>query len=438
MKFIEKVRIAKWVLILIIFCNCISCQSLRFAIRDKDIKKELNKSSIFSQQFTGFSLYNPTTQEFLCHHNDQLLFTPASNTKILTTLACIENLRDSIPSYAFAESADTIEILPLADPTFLHHSFPNQPALAHLASKNILIRQPQSALQKYGSGWAWDDYSASFMPERSWFPIYGNSVRIYRDSADIRFEPKFFQDFISIDFTMANRKIAQRLEKLNIFYLSAPNDSIQFEHRIPFIVDHEVLSTLLEDTLGSKTSFTANSHDLLDTLYSQSTNNVLQYMMLTSDNFMAEQLLLQCALMCGYSTIEAYIQAKTREWETILPNKVRWVDGSGLSRYNLISPQDLVMVLEQIYQKKGMDWIETIFPIGGVSGTLKYWYPGNPDPYIFAKTGTFSNNHCLSGFIKTNSGKILIFSLMNNHYLTSPAKVKEEMQQFLEKIRDAY
>ncbi len=79
------------------------------------------------------------------------------------------------------------------------------------------------------------------------------------------------------------------------------------------------------------------------------------------------------------------------------------------------------------------------FPAGGESGTIEDWYPGNPEPYIYAKTGSLSNNHCLSGYLLTKSGKTLIFSsFMNNHFMESSSEIKNRMQSIFEEIRDTY
>ena len=78
------------------------------------------------------------------------------------------------------------------------------------------------------------------------------------------------------------------------------------------------------------------------------------------------------------------------------------------------------------------------FPIGGKTGTLKNWFFGNPNPYIHAKSGTLGNNYNLSGYVKTKSGQLLIFSFMNNHFMHSNAKIKEQMQLVFQELRDHY
>ena len=79
-----------------------------------------------------------------------------------------------------------------------------------------------------------------------------------------------------------------------------------------------------------------------------------------------------------------------------------------------------------------------IFPAGGASGTLKNWYRNNPEPYIYAKSGSLGNVYCLSGYLITKSGKTLLFSFMNNHYMASSSDVKENMEKIFETIRDTY
>jgi D-alanyl-D-alanine carboxypeptidase/D-alanyl-D-alanine-endopeptidase (penicillin-binding protein 4) len=78
----------------------------------------------------------------------------------------------------------------------------------------------------------------------------------------------------------------------------------------------------------------------------------------------------------------------------------------------------------------------SIFPAGGLSGTIEKWYGGNPHPYVFAKTGTLANVHCLSGYVVTRRNKTYLFSFMHNNYLNRTNEVREEMQKTLEWIRD--
>ena len=59
-------------------------------------------------------------------------------------------------------------------------------------------------------------------------------------------------------------------------------------------------------------------------------------------------------------------------------------------------------------------------------------------PYVYAKSGTLSNNYSLSGYLITKKNTFVIFSYMNNHYKLPTSEVKKEIQRTLEKIYNSY
>lgn len=97
----------------------------------------------------------------------------------------------------------------------------------------------------------------------------------------------------------------------------------------------------------------------------------------------------------------------------------------------------MVFVLDKLYKEFPRERLFNIFAVGGRTGTLKNNYGGNP-PYVYAKSGTLSNNYCLSGYLVTKSGKTLIFSVMNNHFQKENWQVRLETQKLLEFVRDHY
>lgn len=55
---------------------------------------------------------------------------------------------------------------------------------------------------------------------------------------------------------------------------------------------------------------------------------------------------------------------------------------------------------------------------------------------IFAKTGTLNKVKTLAGYMKTNTGKTLVFSLLVNNYSGSVDMVKKKMEKILEPALD--
>lgn len=438
---IKRHHSANWLLTepsicLIVLFLLASCASVKKVAVDRDITSILNNSEVFSNQFTGFSLFDLESNEYIADYNSTLLFTPASNVKLLTMYSALKTFNDSIPALIYEQIDDRTVVQSGGDPSFLYSPFKTQRAYAFLnQQKHIEIVLPKHQLAPFGHGWAWDDYNYDFQPERSWWPIYGNAVSITKEQDSVQIHPSFFTSYTEILSDSSKSTSVEREMKFNLFKAFIENDTSSMRKVIPFEYSNELLLQLLGDTLKVPISITDAELLSPDTLFSQHLDTVLAAMMKPSDNFLAEQLLILAAWKNGYSEVSPFIQYVRNVWLSDL-NDMVWVDGSGLSRYNLIAPVDQVRLLRKCIAEFGWERTTNILASGG-EGTLKEWYLSD-EPYLFAKTGTLSNNHNLSGFLITKSGKKLAFSLMNNHYMVSTTEVKEAMQEFILKIRDTY
>jgi D-alanyl-D-alanine carboxypeptidase/D-alanyl-D-alanine-endopeptidase (penicillin-binding protein 4) len=117
-----------------------------------------------------------------------------------------------------------------------------------------------------------------------------------------------------------------------------------------------------------------------------------------------------------------------------LPQKPGWVDGSGLSRYDMFSPKDFVFILNKMKDEFGMDRIKTILPTGG-TGTISSYYHADSG-YIFVKTGTLNGVVALSGFLYTKKNKLLIFSVLVNNHRSSATTIRKGIEKFIQDIRN--
>ncbi|MEO9485450.1 MAG: D-alanyl-D-alanine carboxypeptidase [Ekhidna sp.] len=434
-----KTQYIKLRLLTLVFLFTSGCTSVKQLAVGNDAEQLLKQSTIFSNQFTGFSLFDIDNNSYIAGHNSTLKFTPASNTKLLTMYVALKSFGDSIPSVIYEKLDTALLVSPLGDPTFLYAPFPQQKTLEFINQhKSTLISWPAEDPSTFGSGWAWDDYIYNFQSQRSWWPLYGNTVTILKAGDTLTVTPSFFEEYVEVLEQREKDELVGREAKFNVFKAYLDSDTLDFERSIPFEYSRELLIQLLNDTLATEIAFSDRRLTNPDTLYGHATDSVLARMMKPSDNFLAEQLLLMTARMNGYSEIKPFIENVKNTWLSNL-NEMIWVDGSGLSRYNLIAPVDQVRLLKKCLDEFGWQRMTGILPTGG-EGTLKEWYLPKEEetPYIFAKTGTLSNNHNLTGFLITRSGKRMIFSFMNNHYIRPTDEVKKAMEQFLLDIRNAY
>jgi D-alanyl-D-alanine carboxypeptidase/D-alanyl-D-alanine-endopeptidase (penicillin-binding protein 4) len=401
----------------------------------------IDSTQIENNSFVGIKIFDPKTQEVIFSKNEKKYFVPASNTKILSLYASLKNLGDSIPALKFALKNDSLFISGTADPTFLHPDLPKSKVydfLKNSTAKTIVFSDANFRNEVFGSGWAWDDYNDYYQVELGPFPIYGNIVRFKKSHNTLAINPPMFADSLfssQNSFSEIKRKINE-----NIFYTNTKiGQKIEFEQDIPYKTSSDLLQKILSDTLKKEVTIGSFMPDkTFKTLYSLPVDTVYRRMMQVSDNMLAEQLLL---LSGGkYSdTISTSLSIKNLQKNLFndIPQKFNWVDGSGLSRYNLVTPESLVFLLDRMLKEFPKDRLLSLMPIGGQAGTLKNTYKASV-PFVFAKTGTLSGVYNQSGYMITKSGRLLIFSFMNNNFTGSASKVRTKTSEIIALLHENY
>ena len=468
MKFRNFIFLIPWLIFFLASCS-VSRQI------SKQAEGLLNDSAV-SKGFTGISIYEPATGKYWYNYNATKYFTPASNTKLFSLYAGMKYLGDSLPGINYQLFNDTsINIFATGDPSFLHPDFNEQPVLNFLRVQNKHIYLSDKFRDSsLGKGWAWDDYNDDYMVERNSFPIFGNTIKInlsgYKEMG-LRFSvpnwkvvPGYFKHYLPSMFIpdiflyLLSRDSSYKKKLAGSFALRrdwASNmlnflqgDTEFSKAEIPFKTMglNTAISILKEDF-----NLTLEKGRLIDdALYglipkhleirrinSQPSDSMFKPMMHRSDNFFAEQTLLMVSNeRLGNMNDEAIIDTLLRLDMKDIPQQPKWVDGSGLSRYNLFTPQSFIYIQNKLYTEFGLKRLKSILPTGG-EGTLKSFYIKDSG-FIYAKTGTLSNNCALSGFLITNRGKLLIFSILANHYQSGATLIRRATERFLTGIRRKY
>jgi D-alanyl-D-alanine carboxypeptidase/D-alanyl-D-alanine-endopeptidase (penicillin-binding protein 4) len=427
---------------LIIFLS--SC-SLQKQI-DKTAKQDLINAGDLKSAQIGISIYDPSTNTYLYNFQSDKYFVPASNTKIFTCYADMKYLGDSLIAARVFQQGNKILLLPTGDPTFLHPDFAKQPLLDYLknfdSTKTITVITNNFQDKVYGAGWSWDDYNEEYMAERCALPVYGNVVKISGRKNNFTVFPSLKGNF-SEDSTFpdtAKLGSVSRNMLLNNFALifNTNKDSV---FTVPFCTNKsETNIALLRDILKAKISSSNDavpSKDNFQIIHSQPTDSLLKIMMHRSDNFYAEQSLLMVSNeKLGVMNDDMIIQFLLENDLKDIPQKPQWVDGSGLSRYNLFTPNDFVFILNKMKSEFTWNLITTIFPSSG-NGTLLNHFK-NTQGQIFAKTGSLNNNYSLSGYLITKKGKTLIFSVLTGNDMAGGTLTRKAVEDFLTEIIEKY
>ena len=402
---------------------------------NKQIAKQANEKLIHAQGLSeahvGISIYYPAEKKFLYNYQGDKYFIPASNIKILSCYAAMKYLGDSLNGLRYSFQKDsTLLIEPTGDPSFLHPDFYQQPVYDFLKSIHRPIQYNASDWHEknIGLGWSWDDYLEAYMAQRSAFPIYGNIIRIKNKDNQLIINPNAFAKSINKSENILKGFDVQKSWDTNLLTI-IPGKHQSLE--VPFRPLQDDVLEMLKDTLHLNiTTTNASFIHPTNIIHSQPTDSLLKIMMHRSDNFYAEQLLLMVSnerlgVMNDAEIIDTFLAIDFKG----MPQKARWVDGSGLSRYNLITPDDFIFVLDKM--RNEFDWkrISTIFASGG-NGTLGKYYQ-SLQGQIFAKTGSLSNNTALSGYLITKAGKTLIFSILVSNHTLPASSVRGAVENFL-------
>ncbi|MGX1929305.1 D-alanyl-D-alanine carboxypeptidase [Flagellimonas sp. 2504JD4-2] len=403
------------------------CSSSRLAKFDNRLTENRLQNS-----FHGLVVMDAQTKKVLYDTHGDKYFTPASNTKIVTLYTGLKMLPEHFPTLKYLEKNDSIFVVPTGDPSWLHPYLQDSTGIQFLnGKKNIALYLANTEDERFGPGWAWEDYPYYFSAERSSLPIYGNVVSISNIDG-LEASPLFFMDSLQLRHSGTGRD-----EFNNQFYL---NPERQDTIHTPFIVKDDVIKNLLESVLKKEvTILDSLPNEPKEVLYGIKSDSIYKRMMHVSDNFLAEQI-----MMTASSTLSDTLGIR-RAMEHMLENELanlehppRWVDGSGLSRYNLFTPKSFVQILDKLYQEVDHERLFTLFPNWDATGTISKWEDPTMEPFIFAKSGSFGNNYNLSGYLKTKSGKLLIFSFMNNHFRIPSSEVRSQMYVLLKSLHEKH
>jgi len=410
----------------------------------KEYKKSILESEVFTKNFTGFALYDVEEGRMVYEQNSDKYFTPASNIKLLTFYAGIKLLGDSVPALKYSICNDSLVFRGTGDPSFLNPSFNSCKVFDFLynRSEKLYYSAQKYSGESLGPGWSWDWYKYSYFTEKAAFPIYGNVVRFKIDSRDSvpQVQPTYFSRFIKKKEGQKTTVPVIRDMGENLFFYNYGDAQPTRKLQIPFKYSPTLLVNLLSDTLKRNVGLLEHKKCLFEqTVYSVPSDSLYQEMLQESDNFIAEQLLLlyTSEILDSLNSDMAIAFIKDSLFKDF-PDKPVWFDGSGLSRYNLITPRTMVHLLNKLYQEVPQERLFDLLPAGGVNGTLKDYYKGINEPYVYAKSGTLNNNLSLSGYLVTKKGRPMIFSFMHNNHVAPSSTIKKEMEKVLMEIHEQY
>ncbi len=186
--------------------------------------------------------------------------------------------------------------------------------------------------------------------------------------------------------------------------------------------------------IDDMTKTTSAERKLLFTHYSPPLSDLVKVINKNSQNFFAEQLLKVISYeRTGVGTASNGI----KEIKRLIPrmginsDNLVQVDGSGLSRQNLVTSQQLVSILRYMYKSDNFPAFYNSLPIAGKDGTLAdRMRKTKAAEKIRAKTGYIGGVRSLTGYAVTADGEMVAFCMIVNNF-TVPLVLAENLQDLV-------
>lgn len=442
----------KGLTILLVFFLLGTSLSLAQRYPKRKILKDLRELPGFENAFIGFKLYDPERKKVIAEQYADKHMTPASITKLFTFQAGLNLLPQTLSALEYVINGDSLIFWSTGYPLTLHPDHPDSTVVKFLAEsdKQLYYWSRPMEDERFGPGWGWDDYAGYYGAEKSKFPIYGNSVQVIIDNEKKEFKTSPAHPglrFTESDSTDSRTRVT-RDEFWNDFEIKykelGATDTVKIDTLLhPFRYSDPLFLDLLGNAIGKKIGSTTKHTrpENFQTLAGVPADSLYKWMLQPSDNLFAEQILMMVSgikqdTLSSKKAIRdvkgfrrSHLMGYTEDNQDMI-----WRDGSGLSRYNMFTPNRMVKQLDQLLIELGENRLFKLLPQGQTSGTLENWY----SPNVYAKTGTLSNNHSLAGYIKTDSGKTLIFVFMANHYTAPTSIIRGVFGIVLGKIKQGY
>jgi len=458
------------IVIIIVFCGVLYSQANspnKLLNLRTDIQSILDDPN-FSHAIWGVEIRSLKTGETLFKINSDKLFIPASNQKLFITSSALLLLGSQYKYHTnFYVNGQIVNGVLYGD-LLIQGSGDPTVEIDEKSGKSVFKNWADSLKQKgikkitgnligddgafeettLGEGWQWDLNNYWFAAPFGALSFNQNSEKVILEYTVESLPVKLIYDATTSPNTFVNKvRSLPNLSRASIEYSKDPCSNIvtlfggfpkkdsPFEVRIAIDNPTDYFLSNLKHYL--KQNGIDISGDIVDASFQVTDTDYKEMKMLfihkspelkeivtkinkLSNNFYAEQLFRTLGFeFYGFGSAENGVKAIKDLLKTmgINPENLSLVDGSGISRLNLVTPKQIVNLLSYMYVSGEFDSFFESLPIAGTDGTLsdrmrKTSAEGN----VRGKTGFMENVMALSGYLKTAEGEPVAYSIMINNY----------------------
>ena len=426
-----------------------------------EIEAILNDPLLASSNI-GIKVASLGTGEVLYEKASKKLYHPASTMKLITAATALVKLG---PNHRFRtslyvdylEDGQTLGNIYLkggGDPVFNSNDL--EKMVERLVEMNlkdlqgdIVVDETYFDAVRWGKGWMWDDGPiGGYYPHLSALTINRNGVLVHISPGDkvddpvrVHLDPptqymKIVNDATTVGHSEKTRLTLKRKDgstEENLLMLDGVMAMGQatMNRRVDVLAPALYCGTLLREilakrgvTLQGKVRYGEVPEGTAEiiTHVSPPLSRILWEMNKPSDNLIAELLLKTIGAKLrgapgtaekGLGVISSFLNEIGIDWE-----HYTLADGSGVSRYNLVTASLLADLLVYMFRNFAVmpEYLASL-PVGGVDGTLTGRMRGmTAEGILRAKTGTLRGLTALAGYTVTADGETVAFSIIMSNY----------------------
>jgi D-alanyl-D-alanine carboxypeptidase/D-alanyl-D-alanine-endopeptidase (penicillin-binding protein 4) len=386
----------------------------------------------------------------LLAYNENLMLVPGSTQKLLVSAAALDLLGED---YVFETKmtarwgqgvAPALTLVGGGDPILTHDDVAAMVsglrAKGLPASCSATLDLSRYDGERYGPGWQLDDLGYYYQPPVQALAIGANRIDLYAapDASGgpwlLRLDPPV--DFLTLERVAGPGEKPEAVRDVDRDHVTVtvppgwrPDGKELIQGLAPTCVETLArwsVSKALAD--APPPTAPAVAAEVAVTHYSKPLSSIIRRMNKESDNLIAEMLLKELGYKAtdlgsfgtGTKALDGFLKKAGCEMSGVSVG-----DGSGLSRYNAITPRNVVALLRYAAVQ---DWFQaylTSLPMPGTDGTLKSRLIGLKGR-VHAKTGSLHRSTALAGYLRARSGKLVAFSIIVNHAEISDARTFED------------
>ncbi|MBD2569061.1 D-alanyl-D-alanine carboxypeptidase/D-alanyl-D-alanine-endopeptidase [Anabaena lutea FACHB-196] len=407
---------------------------------------------------SGQSLYNRDAEKY---------FIPASNTKLFTTAAALQKLGANfrIRTSVYQDGEGIVRVVGRGDPSLKDAQLTvlaKQLSQQGIRQINQLIADDSYFQgEVVNSSWQWEDVQAYYGA-----PV--NSLILNENASVLKFVPQTIGKPLKLNWAEPTEGYWWRIENNTVTtsenepsFVEVSRDLkgqiLRIQGQLAVNSQPEITALAIFDpvenflrhfrqSLGrekisvqqTSSSNGGKNEQEIAVIESAPLSDLMVETNVNSNNLFAEALLRilgsKQPLAKNQRTADAGLQVlKTTLTELgIEPTNYILVDGSGLSRKNLISPEALVQLLQVMGKSSQAEVFRASLPVAGISGTLKNRFRNTlAERIVQAKTGTMTGVVSLSGYINAPNYEPLVFSIMVNQSEQPASVVRKAMDDIV-------